>query len=150
MNVLKGQMCTRLCMVRWAIISYQLDQRLLCCVVFHVVIWLWECVWRQRHWAAMELGCVLLVSYLSDILGHCGVGRSGDKRYHFILFIFLVLFFGSFILFFIILQHSCLIFLHLAWWCRSVILAVWIWDRSTESLRITCTTEWVQGTAWEI
>jgi len=33
MNVLKGWMCTGLCMFRWAIISYQLDQRLLCCVV---------------------------------------------------------------------------------------------------------------------
>jgi len=37
-NVLKGWMCTGLCMFRWAIISYQLDQRLLCCVFFHVVI----------------------------------------------------------------------------------------------------------------
>jgi len=38
MNVLKGWMCTGLCMSRWAIISYQLDQRLLCCVFFPVVI----------------------------------------------------------------------------------------------------------------
>jgi len=35
-NILKGWMCTGLCMFRWAIISYQLDQRLLCCVFFHV------------------------------------------------------------------------------------------------------------------
>jgi len=38
MNILKGWMCTGLCMSRWAIISYQLDQRLLCCVLFHVAI----------------------------------------------------------------------------------------------------------------
>jgi len=38
MNVLKGWMCTGLCMSRQAIISYQLDQRLLCCVFFHVII----------------------------------------------------------------------------------------------------------------
>jgi len=38
MNILKGWMCTGLCMSRWAIISYQLDQRLLCCVFFHVAI----------------------------------------------------------------------------------------------------------------
>jgi len=31
-NVLKGWMCIGTCMFRWAIISYQLDQRLLCCV----------------------------------------------------------------------------------------------------------------------
>jgi len=37
-NVLKGWMCTGLCTFRWAIISYQLDQRLLCYVFFHVVI----------------------------------------------------------------------------------------------------------------
>jgi len=33
MNVLKGWMCTGLCMSRWAIMSYQLDQRLLCLVI---------------------------------------------------------------------------------------------------------------------
>jgi len=38
MNVLKGGMCTGLCLFRWAIISYQLDQRLLCCVFFYVAI----------------------------------------------------------------------------------------------------------------
>jgi len=38
MNVLKGCMCTGPCMFRWAIISYQLDQRLLCCVFLHVAI----------------------------------------------------------------------------------------------------------------
>jgi len=38
MNNLKGWMCIGPCMSRWAIISYQLDQRLLCCVFFHVVI----------------------------------------------------------------------------------------------------------------
>jgi len=38
MNVLKGWLCPGLCMSRWAIISYQLDQRLLCCVFFHVAI----------------------------------------------------------------------------------------------------------------
>jgi len=38
MNILKGWMCTGLCMSRWAIISYQLDQRLLCCVFFHGAI----------------------------------------------------------------------------------------------------------------
>jgi len=38
MNVFKGWICTGLCMSRWAIISYQLDQRLLCCVFFHVAI----------------------------------------------------------------------------------------------------------------
>jgi len=38
MNVLKGWICTGLCMFRWAIISYQLGQRLLCCVFFHVQI----------------------------------------------------------------------------------------------------------------
>jgi len=31
-------MCMGPCMFRWAIISYQLDQRLLCCVFFHVAI----------------------------------------------------------------------------------------------------------------
>jgi len=48
MNILKGWMCTAFCvsrwancmLSRWAIISYQLDQRLLCCVFFHVAIWL--------------------------------------------------------------------------------------------------------------
>jgi len=38
MNVLKGWMCTGLCMFKWAIISYQLGQRLLCPVFFHGVI----------------------------------------------------------------------------------------------------------------
>jgi len=38
MDILKGWMCTGLCMFRWAIIFYQLDQRLLCCVFFHVVL----------------------------------------------------------------------------------------------------------------
>jgi len=38
MNILKGWMCTGLCMSRWAIIAYQLDQRLLCCVFFLVAI----------------------------------------------------------------------------------------------------------------
>jgi len=37
-NVFKGWMCTGLCMFRWAIISYQLGQKLLCCVIFHVAI----------------------------------------------------------------------------------------------------------------
>jgi len=37
-NILKGWMCTGLCMFRWEIISYQLDQRLLCCVFFRVAI----------------------------------------------------------------------------------------------------------------
>jgi len=37
-NVLKGWVCTGLCMFIWTIISYQLDQRLLCCVFFHVAI----------------------------------------------------------------------------------------------------------------
>jgi len=36
MSVLKRWMCTGLCMFRWAVISYQLGQRLLCCVFFHV------------------------------------------------------------------------------------------------------------------
>jgi len=36
MNVLQGWMCMGLYMFRWAIISYQLDQRLLCCVFFLV------------------------------------------------------------------------------------------------------------------
>jgi len=38
MDVLKGWMYTGLCMFRWAIIFYLLDQRLLCCVFFHVQI----------------------------------------------------------------------------------------------------------------
>jgi len=38
MNILKGWMCTGLCMSRWAIVYYQLYQRLLCCVFFHVAI----------------------------------------------------------------------------------------------------------------
>jgi len=38
MSVLKGWMCTALCMFRWAIIAYQLDQRSLCCVFFLVAI----------------------------------------------------------------------------------------------------------------
>jgi len=38
MSVLKGWVCTGLSMFRWAIISYQLDQRLLCCVFFNVAI----------------------------------------------------------------------------------------------------------------
>jgi len=37
-NILKGWMCTRFCVFRWAIISYQLDLRLLCCVFLHVAI----------------------------------------------------------------------------------------------------------------
>jgi len=37
-NVLKGWMCAGLCMFRWAIISYQLGQRLLCCVFFYVTV----------------------------------------------------------------------------------------------------------------
>jgi len=37
-NIFKGWMYTGLCMFRWAIVPYQLDQRLLCCVFFHVAI----------------------------------------------------------------------------------------------------------------
>jgi len=37
-NVLKGWMCIGLCMFRWAIISYQSRQRLLCCVFFYVTV----------------------------------------------------------------------------------------------------------------
>jgi len=55
MNVLKGWMCTGLCMSRWAIVSYQLDQRLLGCVLFHVENWIWESVCD-----AEELVCVFL------------------------------------------------------------------------------------------
>jgi len=36
MNVLEGWMCAGLCMIRWAITSYQLNQKLLCCVFFLV------------------------------------------------------------------------------------------------------------------
>jgi len=38
LNVLKGWMWIGLCVSRWAILSYQLDQRLLCCVFFHVAV----------------------------------------------------------------------------------------------------------------
>jgi len=38
MNILKGWICTGLCMSRWATISYQLDQRLFCYVFFYVAI----------------------------------------------------------------------------------------------------------------
>jgi len=38
LNVLKGGTCIGPCIFRWAIISYQLDQRLLCCMFFHVAI----------------------------------------------------------------------------------------------------------------
>lgn len=45
------------------VVMNQLDQRL--CVL--VAICLRERVWRQRHWASMELGCVLLVRYLGAL-----------------------------------------------------------------------------------
>jgi len=37
-NVLKGWMCIGLCMFRWAIVFYQLGQRLLFCVFFYVTV----------------------------------------------------------------------------------------------------------------
>jgi len=37
-SVLKGWISIGLCVSGWAITSYQLGQRLLCCVLFHVAI----------------------------------------------------------------------------------------------------------------
>jgi len=76
MNILKGWMCIGLCMFRWAIISNQLDQRLLCCMFFRVAILsLRECA------AAGDTGLtwswiVFLARYPPGALGQCGAGSS--------------------------------------------------------------------------
>jgi len=59
MNVLKGWMCTGLCMFRWAIISY-LWIRGYCVVCSFMCRVKCKGVLGQLVWAAMELGCVFL------------------------------------------------------------------------------------------
>jgi len=76
MNILKGWMCMGLCMFRWAIISYQLDQSY--CVVFLScsdlsvrkcvaardtgLLWSWDvCFWQdvyQISWSTAVLDLV--------------------------------------------------------------------------------------------
>jgi len=85
MNVLKGWMCTGLYMSRWAITSYQLDQRLIVLCVrsrgnfieFKRVCGDW------RHWAVMELGYVCL-AWWQPTLGTRWVERllPGSERSH--------------------------------------------------------------------
>jgi len=36
--IIKGMVGTGLCMFKWAIIAYQMDLRLLCCVFFYLTI----------------------------------------------------------------------------------------------------------------
>jgi len=59
-------------MFKWAIISYQLDLRLLCCVFFHVTILSVEKCAAAGDTGPPRSWDVFLPRYLADILGHGG------------------------------------------------------------------------------
>jgi len=65
----------------WVIISYQMDQRLLC-VLLCSDLSVRECA-VARETGSPQSWDVFLARYLADILGHCGARSSEGKRQHF-------------------------------------------------------------------